>query len=46
VAEVAMTIMLDDLAWWSRALERARAEGELEPTTFRARKARAALAGS
>jgi NAD(P)H-dependent FMN reductase len=46
MTEVAMTIMLDDLAWWSRALERARAEGELEPATFRARKARATLAGS
>jgi NAD(P)H-dependent FMN reductase len=35
--EVAMTILLDDLAWWSRALERARAEGELPPTAFRGR---------
>jgi NAD(P)H-dependent FMN reductase len=43
MSEVAMTVMLDDLAWWSKALERARQDGELEPATFRARAARAAL---
>lgn len=39
--DVAMGILLDDLAWWSRALERARAEGELAPGNFRARAAMA-----
>jgi hypothetical protein len=34
--------MLDDLAWWSAALEQARAAGELTPGTFRARAALAA----
>src|SRR5271165_7114858 len=29
--EIAMTILLDDLAWWSGVLEKARAEGELPP---------------
>jgi NAD(P)H-dependent FMN reductase len=31
MAEVSLGIVLDDLAWWSRMLERARAEGELVP---------------
>jgi len=35
----AMAIMLDDLAWWSAALERARAGGELVPGSFRLRAA-------
>jgi NAD(P)H-dependent FMN reductase len=39
VANAAAGIMLDDLAWWSAALEKARAEGELPPGTFRLRAA-------
>jgi len=35
----AADIMLDDLAWWSAALETARAAGELTPGTFRMRAA-------
>jgi NAD(P)H-dependent FMN reductase len=35
MTEAAMTVMLDDLAWWSALLERGRAEGELPPGTFR-----------
>jgi NAD(P)H-dependent FMN reductase len=35
--ERAMTVMLDDLRWWGRALAVARAEGELLPGTFRMR---------
>jgi hypothetical protein len=34
--------MLDDLAWWSSALEKARADGELTLGTLRARAALAA----
>jgi hypothetical protein len=33
---------LDDLAWWSAALEKARAGGELQPGSFRLRAALAA----
>jgi NAD(P)H-dependent FMN reductase len=33
--ETALQIALDDLAWWSKALERARAEGELPPAGVR-----------
>ncbi|GAA2399152.1 FMN reductase [Catellatospora methionotrophica] len=40
-ADVSMKIMLDDLAWWSRILDRARAEGELIPGLMRARAAMA-----
>jgi len=43
-ARVSLDIMLDDLAWWSRVLEAARAAGELVPGTFRARAAMAAVA--
>jgi NAD(P)H-dependent FMN reductase len=42
MTNVAADIMLDDLAWWSAALEKARAEGELVPGNFRARAALAA----
>ena len=35
VMNVAADIMLDDLAWWSAALEKARADGELPPGTAR-----------
>jgi len=37
-----LEVMLEDLAWWSAALENARAAGELVPGTFRARAALAA----
>jgi NAD(P)H-dependent FMN reductase len=36
---VAMTVMLDDLAWWGTLLQRGRAEGELPPAVFRLRAA-------
>lgn len=41
-SEIALEILLDDLAWWSGALARARAAGELPPATFRTRAANAA----
>jgi NAD(P)H-dependent FMN reductase len=40
--EISLNVMLDDLAWWSLALENARAAGELAPGSFRARAALAA----
>jgi NAD(P)H-dependent FMN reductase len=40
---VSLTIMLDDLAWWTAVLEKARADGELVPGQLRARAALAAL---
>jgi NAD(P)H-dependent FMN reductase len=40
--DVSLRIALDDLAWWSAALERARAGGELPPAGFRMRAALAA----
>ena len=43
--EAALGVVLDDLAWWSAALERARAEGQLPPGTQRLRAAVAAMAG-
>jgi NAD(P)H-dependent FMN reductase len=36
---IRLRVMLDDLAWWSAALETARAAGELTPGTLRARAA-------
>src|SRR6201999_2082866 len=42
VTDIAADIMLDDLAWWSAALEKARAAGELQPGSFRLRAAIAA----
>jgi len=39
VTNAAADIMLDDLAWWSAALEKARADGELVPGSFRLRAA-------
>jgi NAD(P)H-dependent FMN reductase len=42
--DVALSIALDDLAWWSAVMIRARAEGELVPGAFRARAAAAAEA--
>lgn len=45
IADIALDIMLDDLAWWSALLAKGRAEGELPPGTVRrmaaARKLRA-----
>jgi NAD(P)H-dependent FMN reductase len=41
-ANVSMDVMLDDVAWWSQALEAARSAGELPPGVFRARAAMAA----
>ncbi len=40
--DIRLQVMLDDLAWWSSALEKARAGGELVPGSFRARAALAA----
>ena len=40
--ETALEILLDDLAWWSTHLARARSEGQLLPGVFRAREAAAA----
>jgi len=40
--DIRLQVMLDDLAWWSAALEKARAEGELPPGSLRARAALAA----
>jgi len=40
---IRLQVMLDDLAWWSSALEQARAAGELTPGTLRARAALAAV---
>jgi len=37
--DIAADVMLDDLAWWSAALEKARAGGELVPGSFRIRAA-------
>jgi len=42
VMNAAADIMLDDLAWWSGALEKARAGGELTPGSFRMQAALAA----
>jgi NAD(P)H-dependent FMN reductase len=41
--DIRLQVMLDDLAWWSSALEQARAAGELTPGTLRARAALAAV---
>jgi hypothetical protein len=37
LTDVSLTVVLEDLAWWSTALERARAAGELTPGAFRFR---------
>jgi len=42
LTNAAADIMLDDLAWWSAALEKARAGGELQPGSFRMQAALAA----
>jgi NAD(P)H-dependent FMN reductase len=43
MTNVAMTITLDDLAWWAALLAQGRAEGELPPAGFRTRAAMAEL---
>ena len=40
--DIRLQVMLDDLAWWSSALEKARASGELPPGSLRVRAALAA----
>jgi NAD(P)H-dependent FMN reductase len=42
MTDAAADVMLDDLAWWSAALEKARAAGELPPGNLRLRAALAA----
>src|SRR3984957_10975956 len=42
VTDISLGVALDDLAWWSAALERARADGELSPAVFRIQAAAAA----
>jgi NAD(P)H-dependent FMN reductase len=37
MSEFALTILLDDLAWWAKATQQARAEGELKPGALRFR---------
>jgi NAD(P)H-dependent FMN reductase len=44
-SELALTILLDDLAWWSTVLEKARDGGELPPASIRRRLAAARQAG-
>lgn len=44
LTETALTITLDDLAWWSDILRAARQEGELPPSQFRMRAAATASA--
>jgi len=41
--DAALTIVLDDLAWWGNALQQAREQGELAPSGFRLRAAVAEL---
>lgn len=43
MTDIAMTIMLDDLAWWGTLLAKARQEGELAPGSLRVRAAMAQL---
>jgi NAD(P)H-dependent FMN reductase len=43
VTDISLGVALDDLAWWSTALERARATGELVPAAFRVQAAAAAF---
>ena len=42
ITKASLDVQLDDLAWWSAALEKARAGGELAPASFRVRAAVAA----
>jgi NAD(P)H-dependent FMN reductase len=41
--DIRLQVMLEDLAWWSSALEKARADGELTPGSLRARAALATV---
>jgi NAD(P)H-dependent FMN reductase len=43
VTDISLRTALDDLAWWSAALARARADGELAPAVFRIQAAAAAV---
>ena len=43
VADISLRIALDDLKWWSDALETARADGQLAPSAFRIQAAAAAI---
>jgi NAD(P)H-dependent FMN reductase len=43
VTEISLAVALDDLKWWSDALEVARDRGELPPAAFRVRAAAAAV---
>jgi NAD(P)H-dependent FMN reductase len=42
VTDISLGVALDDLAWWSAALQKARADGELPPAVFRIQAAAAA----
>ena len=44
LTDVSLTVVLEDLAWWSTALEPARAAGELTPGAFRFRALATAVA--
>jgi NAD(P)H-dependent FMN reductase len=44
LSDVALSILLDDLAWWTRVTTRARNEGELKPGTLRFREVLTAAA--
>lgn len=46
MTDISLQVLLDDLAWWATALDKARAGGELPPGIFRARAAAAAAAQS
>jgi NAD(P)H-dependent FMN reductase len=37
VSDIALTVLLDDLAWWTRVTHAARSEGELKPGAMRFR---------
>jgi NAD(P)H-dependent FMN reductase len=43
MSEIAMKVMLDDLAWWGALLAHGRSEGELQPAAFRIMAAMAEL---
>jgi NAD(P)H-dependent FMN reductase len=43
VTDISLRTALDDLAWWSTVLERARAEGQLPPAAFRIQAAAASV---
>jgi NAD(P)H-dependent FMN reductase len=44
--EIALNVLLDDLAWWASTLTQARGEGQLIPGVFRAREAAAVRAAA